>query len=257
MEIDRKTLKALAADTRLDILKSLGRRRKMPSELSKELDLAASTVTEHLDRLEEAGLVRREETGHKWIYYSLTEKGESLIKPRIPVQFVIVLSISIIVIAAGFVYVNYNSNYSALTPSEYGGQIGGSQAPVGQESGSCQTCKATTTGSASIANISEQLALELANIAIQPKCNVTYTQIEKLPWNKEDPSWNFFTSNCPDIEKYNYSEIWRTSVFLNKSCSLPYCIEIITLVGTHGEFSCSYGLHRDAAPGLDKLENIC
>jgi DNA-binding transcriptional ArsR family regulator len=45
MEIDRKTLKALAADTRLDILKSLSKRRKMPSELSKELDLATSTVT--------------------------------------------------------------------------------------------------------------------------------------------------------------------------------------------------------------------
>lgn len=118
MEIDRKTLKALAADTRLDILKSLSYRRKMPSELSKELNLAPSTVIEHLDRLEEADLVRREETGHKWIYYNLTEKGESLVRPKIPVQFVIVLSISIIVIAAGFIYINNTSNYAALAPSK-------------------------------------------------------------------------------------------------------------------------------------------
>ncbi|MEM5778209.1 MAG: metalloregulator ArsR/SmtB family transcription factor [Candidatus Aenigmatarchaeota archaeon] len=110
MEIDRKTLKALAADTRLDILKSLGKRRKMPSELAKELNLATSTIVEHLNKLEEANLVKKEETGHKWIYYNLTEKGESLIKPKIPVQFVIVLSITLIIIA-GFVYINYANNY--------------------------------------------------------------------------------------------------------------------------------------------------
>jgi len=111
MEIDRKTLKALAADTRLDILKSLGKRRKTPSELSKELDLATSTVIEHLTKLEEANLVRREETGHKWIYYNLTPKGENLVKPRYPVQFVLVLSISILIIfAAGFmIYTDYTS----------------------------------------------------------------------------------------------------------------------------------------------------
>jgi len=129
MEIDRKTLKALAADTRLDILKSLGKRRKMPSELSRELSLAPSTVIEHLNRLEEADLVRREETGHKWIYYNLTEKGESLIKPRFPVQFVLVLSISLIVIFAGFVYVNYTNSYVALAPLTKGAPS------VGQETG--------------------------------------------------------------------------------------------------------------------------
>ena len=109
MEIDRKTLKALAADTRLDILKSLGKRRKTPSELSKELRLATSTVTEHLTKLENADLIRREETGHKWIYYSLTKKGENLVKPKYPVQFVLVLSITIIIIFAGsiFMYSNY------------------------------------------------------------------------------------------------------------------------------------------------------
>jgi eight-cysteine-cluster-containing protein len=127
MEIDRKTLKALAADTRLDILKSLGKRRKMPSELSKELSLAPSTVIEHLSRLEEAGLVRREETGHKWIYYNLTVKGESLIKPSIPIQFVIVLGISLIVIFSGFVYVNYTNSYASSR--------GTGQPALGQETG--------------------------------------------------------------------------------------------------------------------------
>ncbi|OGI12642.1 hypothetical protein A3K64_03610 [Candidatus Micrarchaeota archaeon RBG_16_36_9] len=118
MEIDRKTLKALSADTRLNILKSLGKRRKTPSELSKELNLATSTVVEHLNKLEEADLIRREETGHKWIYYNLTEKGSSLVKPRVPMNFIIVLSVCIIVFFAGFIYyVNYS--YMGSQPGIY------------------------------------------------------------------------------------------------------------------------------------------
>jgi DNA-binding transcriptional ArsR family regulator len=126
MEIDRQTLKALAADTRLDILKSLGKRRKTPSELSKELKLATSTVVEHLDKLEDAGLIRREETGHKWIYYNLTEKGSSLVKPRIPMNFVIVISICIIVFFAGFIY--YRTTFlQSGTFSTSANQKGGTQ----------------------------------------------------------------------------------------------------------------------------------
>lgn len=101
MEIDRKTLKALAADTRIDILKNLKVRRKTPSELSKEMKLAPSTVIEHLNKLERASLVRREETGHKWIYYNLTTKGRSLVEPKYPVQFIIMLSLGALFVFSG------------------------------------------------------------------------------------------------------------------------------------------------------------
>ena len=143
MDIDRKTLKALAADTRLDILKSLGKRRKTPSELAKELNLAASTIVEHLNRLEEADLIRREETGHKWIYYNLTEKGSALVKPRIPTNFVIILGICIMVVFIGFFYY-YNISYanfagasrtSALTVPESQKTGGESQAEVPKQTG--------------------------------------------------------------------------------------------------------------------------
>ena len=110
MEIDRKTLKALAADTRIEILKSLRSRRKTPSELSKELELASSTILEHLNKLENAGLIKREETGHKWIYYNLTDKGESLVKPRYPVQFVIMLSLGLLFVFGGIF------RYFSVTP---------------------------------------------------------------------------------------------------------------------------------------------
>ncbi|NCP72182.1 winged helix-turn-helix transcriptional regulator [archaeon] len=80
--IDRETLKAIASDTRLDILKSLSKRKKTLSELSKVLDLKSPTIKEHLDHLINSNLVLKEETESKWKYYSLTDKGSKLIKPR-------------------------------------------------------------------------------------------------------------------------------------------------------------------------------
>lgn len=103
MEITKETLKALASERRLDILKTLLERRKMPSELSKELNLSGSTIVEHLNILEKSGLVKRMETGHKWIYYELTNKGEDLIKPKFPVQFVLMLSLGIMFVISGIV----------------------------------------------------------------------------------------------------------------------------------------------------------
>jgi len=113
MEIDRKTIKALAADTRLEILKSLGNRRKTSSELSKELDLAVSTVTEHLNKLEKAGLVKRKDTGHKWIYYELTNKATGIVKPRYPVEFVLILSLGLIFVISGVF------RYFSVMPMEF------------------------------------------------------------------------------------------------------------------------------------------
>jgi len=155
MEIDRKTLKALAADTRLDILKSLGKRRKTPSELSKELSLATSTVVEHLEKLEEADLIRKEETGHKWIYYNLTEKGSALVKPKIPTNFVIILSLCILVVFVSFVY--YNISYSSFSGASRPAML---TVPQEQKSEETQTTglektslPATTGGMANITNV--------------------------------------------------------------------------------------------------------
>jgi len=98
MEISRQEIKALASDTRVAILKSLGGRRKMPSELSREFSMAPSTVVEHLHILKSAGLIKGVETGHKWKYYELTEKGRGLVIPRFPMQFVVMLSVGVLAV---------------------------------------------------------------------------------------------------------------------------------------------------------------
>lgn len=89
MEIDRTTIKALSADTRLMLLRKLSARRKMPSELSRETGLAASTVVEHLRILENASLVERQAAGKKWVYYAVTDKGIGIIRPHTPISLVL------------------------------------------------------------------------------------------------------------------------------------------------------------------------
>ncbi len=79
--LDRKAFKVLASDTRIRILKSLGKRRKMLSELAKELGMSNSSVKEHLDNLADAGLVVQIDDGHKWKYYELTRKGRNILNP--------------------------------------------------------------------------------------------------------------------------------------------------------------------------------
>jgi DNA-binding transcriptional ArsR family regulator len=81
--LDRETFKALASDTRLDILKTLDGKHLGLNEIAKVSNLNKATLHEHLTKLHEAGLIKRtERDGHKWVYYRLTWKGESLLHPE-------------------------------------------------------------------------------------------------------------------------------------------------------------------------------
>jgi len=99
--IDRDVLKALSADTRMDILKALAEGRRMPSWVARKLGKSDATIVEHLKALERAGLVKRTSApGKKWVFYSLTDRGEGIIggKDR---KLVIVIALSILVVFAG------------------------------------------------------------------------------------------------------------------------------------------------------------
>jgi DNA-binding transcriptional ArsR family regulator len=81
--LDRETFKALASDTRLDILKTLDGKNMGLNEIVKATNLNKATLHEHLTKLHGAGLIKRNERdGHKWVYYKLTWKGESLLHPE-------------------------------------------------------------------------------------------------------------------------------------------------------------------------------
>ena len=110
--LDKESFKALASDTRVAILKSLGKRRKMLTELSKQLEMSPSTVKEHMDNLSKAGLVVQIDDGHKWKYYELTSKGKNILHPE-ETKIWILLSISILAMI-GILYDLFQRSYGGL-----------------------------------------------------------------------------------------------------------------------------------------------
>jgi ArsR family transcriptional regulator len=77
MEKLTKTLKALSDTNRIRILKMLENRELCVCEISSVLQLANSTVSQHLSILKEAGLITDEKEG-KWVNYRLISSPESI-----------------------------------------------------------------------------------------------------------------------------------------------------------------------------------
>ncbi len=99
--VDRKTLKALGADTRINILKNLARKRMTQAELADALGISAPSVKEHMDQLVNVDLIEVNDTGRKWKYYSVTQKGKTIVEPsNVKVWFL--LSISLLALVASF-----------------------------------------------------------------------------------------------------------------------------------------------------------
>jgi DNA-binding transcriptional ArsR family regulator len=120
--LDRGTFKALASETRVDILKRLDGTQKTVSELARELNMNKATMYQHLEQLRDVGLVKRldgdermttvkpedpleaPEAGpmRKWVYYRLTWKGKNVVNPgkvRFAVMLAVIGIVSIAIIA--------------------------------------------------------------------------------------------------------------------------------------------------------------
>ena len=106
--LDITAFKALASDTRLDILKTLDGKNMNLKEICNATKLNKATLHEHLSKLTEAGLIKRiEREGHKWVYYKLSWKGSSLLHPE-NTKIVILFSLTIISLFFGFIgLINY------------------------------------------------------------------------------------------------------------------------------------------------------
>lgn len=114
--LNRDAFKALASDTRLDIIRTLDGKKMSLTELSKATSLNKATLHEHLNKLTEAGLVKRlQREGHKWVYYKLSWKGESLLHPE-NTKIVIVFAAAFTALIAGFVQMYLY--FSSLVPEE-------------------------------------------------------------------------------------------------------------------------------------------
>ena len=119
--IDMNTFKALASDTRLDILRALDGRKLSLNDICRATNLNKATLHEHLTKLYEAGLVKKNEReGHKWVYYKLSWKGEGLLHPE-NTKIVVMFSITFIsLLLAVMLLVNFAQPIILGTAETYG-----------------------------------------------------------------------------------------------------------------------------------------
>ncbi|HVM44791.1 MAG TPA: winged helix-turn-helix domain-containing protein [Candidatus Thermoplasmatota archaeon] len=91
--IDVDLIKVLASDTRRDVLRLLGERRRTLSELAEAVGLKKATILEHLEKLVAAGLIRRIDDGERiWIYYELTPRGLRIVRPGRSTRFYLLMA---------------------------------------------------------------------------------------------------------------------------------------------------------------------
>ncbi len=115
VELDKRSLFALASDTRLEILKALQPNRRTVSQLADLLGIDKAAVHRHLKKLEEGGFVVRAED-HGFVYYGLSWKARDIMSPKDNTRIVLLFTCSLICLV-GVVAVLY---FSALTPSMMG-----------------------------------------------------------------------------------------------------------------------------------------
>jgi len=162
--LDMDTFKALASDTRLDILRILDGKNLSLKDISSATQLNKATLHEHLAKLNEAGLVKRKEReGHKWVTYKLTWKGECLLHPE-NTRIVVMFAVTFIALWAGVVqlllyaksaivsksqnlYYNLQSNDLLKVPdSSSGGQISADTPPEALDAINEEGSRALTYG---------------------------------------------------------------------------------------------------------------
>ena len=91
------------------------------NDICRATNLHKMTLHEHLNRLNEAGfIIRIEREGHKWVYYKLSWKGESLLHPE-NTHIVLLFSSTFVVLFFGIVtLVNFIREQAPTTEIEPG-----------------------------------------------------------------------------------------------------------------------------------------
>jgi ArsR family transcriptional regulator len=117
VSLDIESFKALASETRLDILKVLDGKKLNLNEITKATNLHKMTLHEHLTKLTSAGFINRiEREGHKWVYYTLSWKGQSILHPE-NTRIVVMFCVTFISLISGiFAYVRYIGQNTDSSP---------------------------------------------------------------------------------------------------------------------------------------------
>lgn len=135
VELDKRSLYALASDTRLEILKSLRSNRRTVSQLAELLAIDKAAVHRHLKKLEEGGFVVRTED-HGFVYYALTWRSRDILNPNDKTRIVILISLALVCLLAMVIVVLMSapppSMMSETTDHASDAQDGGSRDVTGE-----------------------------------------------------------------------------------------------------------------------------
>ena len=128
ISLELEDIKALASDSRLEILKTLDGKKLNLQDVTRITKLNKATLHVHLSKLLEAGFVKKKEReGHKWVYYQLTWKGECLLHPE-NTRIVVLFGIAFLTLFVGIIQlINYAKGaivgYAQTLPNEETTQI--------------------------------------------------------------------------------------------------------------------------------------
>lgn len=104
MDLDFKSVKALASPTRIEILNMVLDEEATTTKLSNELDKSKSTVSSHLKVLTESGLLEKDqEDGRRRVIYRPTTKAKAIIRGKERKVKFSVVSSALTTLAAVFV----------------------------------------------------------------------------------------------------------------------------------------------------------
>ena len=133
--LDINAFKALASDVRLDILRTLDGKKMSLKDISNATNLNKATLHEHLSKLNEAGLIRKKEReGHKWVYYKLSWKGESLLHPE-NTKIVVLFATTFIALWAGIIQIIWyvRARMTDVVSDLYYSQKGSTEIPSAED----------------------------------------------------------------------------------------------------------------------------
>ncbi len=117
IKLSQDEFRVLASNTRIDILKLLDESQYTVSDISRKLDMNKATVHEHLSKLMEVGLVKKDDSPRKWVYYRLTWKGRNLLHPE-RVRVMVSLGVMLTVIVVGALIIALTTDFETTTPPD-------------------------------------------------------------------------------------------------------------------------------------------
>ena len=79
-----------------------------------DVERMADRGDEHLEKLQNAGLVKRVDEGRKWIYYELSDKGRKILHPeRVAITLALSAAVVLAMIGAAYVLLSMSAQMAA------------------------------------------------------------------------------------------------------------------------------------------------